>query len=139
VSVVGHVVRDFKIKVGTVAYECATTGLDSNFNQDSTVIQVACPDGTKTVYGPASEVLTWGGNVSDSADSAYTWVRANIGKTAAIEYTSPDGLAVYTGNVTVGAPNRSTQVGGVETFTVDLAVDGALTRADAPAPTAVTV
>jgi hypothetical protein len=139
VSVVGHVVRDFKIKVGATAYECATTGLDSNFNQDSTVIQVACPDGTKTVYGPASEVLTWGGMVSDAADSAYTWVRANIGKEAAVEYLSPDGLALYTGSVTVGAPSRSTQVGGAETFTVDLAVNGKLNRADAPAPTAVTV
>jgi hypothetical protein len=131
-TVVGHVVRDFKIKVGTVAYECATTGLDSAFNQDSTTIAVACPTGTKTVYGPASEVLTWAFNVSDAADSAYTWVRGHIGETADIEYTTPDGLAVYTGKVIVGAPTRTTQVGGVEVATADLAVDGVLTRANAP-------
>lgn len=134
-SVIGHIVRDFKIKVGSTAYECATTGLDSSYTQDSQTITVACPGGTKTVYGPASEVLTWGGNVSDAADSAYTWVREHIGETAAIEYTTPDGQAVYTGNVIVGAPARTTQVNGVETFTVPLAVDGKLTRANAPAPT----
>lgn len=131
-TAVGHIVNDFILTVGTKAYECATTGLDSSYDQDTTVIRTACPDGTKTVYGNAAEVLAWALNVDHAADSAYTYVRENIGQRAAIHYTSSDGKAQYDGHVIIGAPSRTTQVGSVETCTVNLAVDGVLVRTDVP-------
>jgi hypothetical protein len=134
---VGHIVNDFVLNVDGKAYECATTGLDSSFDQDSTTIRTACPDGTKVVYGNPAEVLSWNLNVDHAADSAYTFVRENIGKRAAIHYESADHKAVYDGFVIIGAPSASAQVGSVETATVSLAVDGKLTRQDAPAPAVV--
>jgi hypothetical protein len=134
---VGHVVKHFKLKVGTTAYECAMTQLDTATEAEETTIRTACPDGTATDYGAPEETVTLAFNIDHAADSLYSYLRANIGKEAAIEYVSPDEKAVYTGTVVVGPPTASAPVGSVETGTCDLKVKGGLlTRADytPPAP-----
>lgn len=133
-SAVGHVVRDFVLKVGTTSYECAVTQAALNPTQDVTEWDTACPDGHGVGYGPPHDVLTLAYNVSHAADSLYTYLRAHMGQTADVEYTTADKLARFAGTVTIGTPTSDATVGSVETGTCDLTAAGLLTRTDVTAP-----
>jgi hypothetical protein len=128
---VGHIVHDFVLEVEDDAYEAAVTSLVQTITAAQQVIQTATPDGKVTLYAPAQEVLGLVYNVDHTTGSLYSFLRANIGTTATVSYTSSDGAAVYSGSVTIGPPVATATVNGVETGTCDLTVVGTiLTRAD---------
>lgn len=132
---VGHIVRDFVLKVGATAYECAMTQVTSDITQNTQEIRTACPDGVAQAADAPVEALTLAYNVSHADDSLYTYLRSHIGDVGAVEYVSSDGLAKYTGNVKIGVPTADATVGSVETGTCTLTVEGGLlTRTAVPAP-----
>jgi hypothetical protein len=125
---VGHIVREFVLKVGATAYECAVTQASLAPTQTKTEFDTACPDGHGVAFGKPYDVLTLSYNVSHEDGSLFTFLRANMGQTADVEYVTADGHAKYAGTVTIGTPTDDATVGNIETGTCDLTASGLLTR-----------
>lgn len=132
---VGHVVREFVLKVGSTAYECAVTQASLTPTQDKVEFDTACPDGHGVSYGKPYDVLTLSYNVAHDDGALYTFLRTHMGQAADVEYVTADGKAKFAGSVTIGTPTADATVGSVETGTCDLTASGLLTRtAVTPAP-----
>ncbi len=132
-AAVGYVVKQFKLKAVSTQYESATTSIQSSISVAQQTSQVGIANGTITDSAPPVETLTVAYNVDHGTSSLYTFLRANVGATVAVEYESGDGKAKYTGTVLVGPPQANANVGDFETGTVDLTVQGGLlTRTSLP-------